>query len=153
MIKIWNYGKKTEYNGHVFDSLKELDFYKRFCEQYDNDSDSKFIVKVHPSYDIVDKFELEPGLDIRGAKYTPDVVITDRKGNLLHVYDVKNGFTAYAIDASAKLRFKLFTERYKVPVECTVVRKNDFKVKIFGTTKQTKIHTFGGIDYEWRQAL
>lgn len=152
MIKIWNYGKKNEYHGHKFDSLKEMDFYKRFCEKYDK-PDSKFVVKVHPSYDIIDKFELELGLNIRGARYTPDVVIEDGQGNLLHVYDVKNGFTAYAIDAAAKLRFKLFTERYGVPIECVVVRKNDFRVKIFGTTKQTKIHTFGGINYDWRKAL
>jgi hypothetical protein len=69
------------------------------------------------------------------------------------VIDVKNGFSAYAVDAACKLRFKLFTKRYKVPVEVVVPRKNDFKVKIFGTTKQTKIHTFGGIDYDWREAL
>ena len=150
---MWKKGNKVNYKNRNFDSEKEFLFYQRFCEKYDNDSDSKFIVKVHPSYDIVDKFELEPGLDIRGAKYTPDVVITDSQGRLLHVYDVKNSFTAYAIDAAAKLRFKLFTERYKVPVECVVIRKNNFKVKIFGTTKQTKIHTFGGIDYDWRKAL
>ena len=151
MIKIWNYGKKNEYHGHKFDSLKEMDFYKIFCEKYDK-PDSKFVVLVHKSYDIIDKFEIS-GLTIRGAKYTPDVVITNRQGDLLHVYDVKNGFTAYAIDAAAKLRFKLFTERYGVPIECVVVRKNDFRVKIFGTTKQTKIHTFGGINYDWRKAL
>lgn len=153
MIKIWNYGKKTEYRGYTFDSLKELDFYKRFCEQYDNNPNSKFIVKVHPSYDIIDKFELEPGLNIRGAKYTPDVVITDRQGNLLHVYDVKNGFNTYAIDATARLRFKLFTKRYGVPVECVVVLKNSFKIKIFGTTKKTKINTFKDISYDWREVL
>lgn len=150
---MWKKGNKVNYKNRNFDSEKEFLFYQRFCEKYDNDSDGKFIVKVHPSYDIVDKFELEPGLNVRGAKYTPDVVIADRQGDLLHVYDVKNGFTAYAIDAAAKLRFKLFTERYKVPVECVVIRKNNFKVKIFGTTKQTKIHTFGGIDYDWRKAL
>lgn len=153
LIKIWNYGKKTEYNGHTFDSLKELDFYKRFCEQYDNDSDSKFIVKVHPSYDIVDKFELDPGLKIRGARYTPDMVVEDRHGNLKHVYDVKNGFTSYGVDAAAKLRFKLFTKRYGIPVEAVVVRKNDFKVKVYGMTKKTKEHVFEDINYNWREAL
>ena len=147
---MWNYGKKESYNGYKFDSQKELAFYQRFCEKYDK-PDSKFVVKVHKSYDIIDKFEIS-GLTIRGAKYTPDVVITDKQGNLLHVYDVKNGFTAYAIDAAAKLRFKLFTERFGVPIECVVVRKNDFRVKVFGTTEKTHEHIFGDIDYDWREA-
>ena len=151
MIKIWNYGKKNEYHGHKFDSLKEMDFYKRFCEKYDK-PDSKFVVLVHKSYDIIDKFEIS-GLTIRGAKYTPDVVITNRQGDLLHVYDVKNGFTTYGVDAAAKLRFKLFTEKYKVPVECVVVRKNDFKIKAFGTTKKTQEHIFKDINYKWQEAV
>lgn len=149
---VWHYGKKTEYNGYKFDSLKEIAFYQSFCEKY-NKSDSKFKVLVHPSYPIIDKFKTENGLEIRKAKYTPDIVIQDHEERLLHVYDVKNGFTSYAVDYSAKLRFKLFTKRYGVPVECVVVRKNDFKVKIFGTTKQTKIHVFKTIDYDWREAL
>lgn len=153
LIKLWNYGKKSEYGGYVFDSSKELDFYERFCAKYDNDLDDRFVVLIHPSYNIIDKFEIEPGFAIRGAKYTPDVVITDYQGNLLHVYDVKNDFSNYAVDAAAKLRFKLFEKRYGVPVECVVVRKNDFKVKIFGTTKKAKIHVFKDFDYDWREAL
>ncbi|AZA17298.1 MAG: Holliday junction resolvase (endogenous virus) [Lactobacillus phage ViSo-2018a] len=128
-----------------------MDFYKTFCEKYDK-PESKFVVIVHPNYRIIDKFELESGLNIRGAAYTPDVVIEDRQGNLLHVYDVKNSFTAYGIDAAAKLRFKLFTKRYGVPVECVVVRKNEFKVKVFGTTKKTHEHIFKSIDYDLKEA-
>lgn len=149
---MWKRGNKVNYRDYIFDSQKEFFFYQRFCEKYDR-PDSDFIVKIHPGYDIIDSWELESGLKIRGAKFTPDVVITDKQGNLLHVYDVKNGFTSYAIDSACKLRFKLFTRRYEIPVEVAIVRKNDFKVKIFGTTKQTKIHTFGGIDYDWRKAL
>ena len=150
---MWVHGEKTEYHGYKFDSIKEMAFYQRFLEKYDNDPDSKLVIKVHPSYSVISGFELESGLKFRGAKYTPDFTVEDRQGNLLHVIDVKNGFSAYAIDQAAKLRFKLFTKRYKVPVEAVVIRKNDFKVKIFGTTKQTKIHTFGGIEYDWRKAL
>lgn len=149
---MWNYGKKTEYNNCKFDSLKELTFYQRFCEEYDN-PESKFVVKVHPSYDIIDKFEIAPGLIFRSAKFTPDIVITDYQGNLLHVYDVKNSFTAYGVDAAAKLRFKLFTKRYGIPVECVVVKKNSFKVKVFGTTKKTEIHEFTNFEYDWKEAL
>ena len=147
---MWNYGKREDYNGYKFDSQKELAFYQRFCEKYDK-PDSKFVVKVHKSYDIIDKFEIS-GLTIRGAKYTPDIVIENKQGDILHIYDVKNGFTAYAIDGAAKLRFKLFTKRYSVPIECVVVRKNDFKVKVYGTTKKTSEHTFEDINYDWREA-
>lgn len=152
MIKIWNYGKKTHYKDKIFDSVKELNFYKNFCEKYDS-PESKFVVKVHPSYQIIDKFELESGLTIRGAKYTPDVVIEDHHGNILHAYDVKNSFTSYGVDASCKLRFKLFEKQYGVPVECVVALKNSFKIKIFGTTKKTKINTFKDINYDWREVL
>lgn len=146
MVK--HFGRKTEYNGYKFDSLKERDFYQRFCEEYDK-PDSEFKVLVHKSYSIIDKFEVA-GLTIRGAKYTPDIVITDLQGNLRHVYDVKNGFSSYAIDSACKLRFKLFTKRYGVPVECVVPRANDFKVKIFGTTKKTTEHILKDINYDWK---
>lgn len=151
MIKIWNYGKKETYRGYKFDSQKELAFYQRFCEKYDR-PDSEFVVLVHPSYDIIKKFEVS-GLTIRGARYTPDVVITDKQNNLLHVFDVKNGFTAYGVDTAAKLRFKLFTKRYGIPVEAVVPRKGDFKVKIFGMTKKTTEHIFKDINYDWRKAV
>lgn len=150
---MWRKGNKVNYKNCVFDSQKEFLFYQRFLEKYDDDPNSKFVVKAHPSYSILSSFEIEPGLKFRGMKYTPDFIIENRRGDILHAYDVKNGFSAYAIDVACRLRFKLFTERYGVPIECVVVRKNDFKVKIFGTTKQTKIHTFGGIDYDWRKAL
>lgn len=153
MIKIWVYGKKEKYGDYTFDSSKELNFYRNFCAKYDNDLDDKYVVLVHPSYNIIDKFEIGPGLNVRGARYTPDFVIADYQGNLLHVYDVKNGFSNYAIDAAAKLRFKLFAKRYRVPVECVVSRKNDFKVKVFGMTKNTKIHVFKDFDYDWRDVL
>lgn len=147
MVK--HFGKKVDYNGYKFDSLKEKDFYQRFCEEYDK-PDSEFKVLVHPSYPTIEKFEIGPGLTIRGAKYTPDFVVEDLQGNLLHVYDVKNGFSSYAIDSACKLRFKLFTKRYGVPVECVVPRANDFKAKIFGTTKKTEEHILKDINYDWK---
>lgn len=150
---MWIRGNKTEYHGYKLDSIKELSFYQRFLEKYDNDPNSEFVVKIHPSYPIIDSWELEPGFKIRGAKFTPDAIIEDRQGNLLHVYDVKNGFTAYGVDAAAKLRFKLFTKRYGMPIECVVPRKNDFKVKVFGTTKKTTEHIFKDINYDWRKAV
>ena len=148
---MWIHGEKTEYHGYKFDSQKEMAFYQRFCEKYDNE-DSEFVVKVHKSYDIIDKFEIS-GLTIRGAKYTPDVIITDKQDNLLHIYDVKNSFTAYGVDAAAKLRFKLFTKQYKIPVEAVVPRKNYFKVKVYGTTKKTTERIFNDIDYDWQEAV
>lgn len=146
-----HFGKKVEYNGYKFDSIKEKDFYSRFCKKFDREG-SEFKIIVHPSYYILDKFEIA-GVNFRNAKYTPDFVITDQQGNLKHVYDVKNGFSSYVVDAAAKLRFKLFEKRYGVPVECVVVLKNSFKVKVFGTTKMTKIHIFEDFDYDWRSVL
>ena len=149
---MWVRGKKSEYRGYKFDSQKELFFYQRFLEEYDR-PDSKFVVKVHHSYQIISSYELESGLKFRGAKYTPDFTVEDNQNNLLHVYDVKNGFSAYGVDQAAKLRFKLFTKQYKLPVEAVVVLKNSFKVKIFGTTKKTEIYTFKDINYDWRKAV
>lgn len=148
MVK--HFGKKTEFNGYMFDSLKERDFYQRFCMKYDK-PDSELKILVHSSYPTIDKFEVA-GVAMRGSRYTPDIVVTDQQGKLLHVYDVKNSFTAYGVDSAAKLRFKLFTKRYGTPVECVVVRKNDFKVKVFGVTKQTHEHIFSDITYDWREA-
>ena len=150
---MWKKGNKVNYKNCIFDSQKEFWFYQRFLEKYDNDPNSEFIVKIHQSYDIIDSLELEPGLKIRAARYTPDMTVEDKQGNLLHVIDVKNGFSAYAVDAACRLRFKLFAKRYKVPVEVVVPRKNDFKVKVFGMTKNAKIHVFKDFDYDWREAL
>lgn len=150
MVK--HFGKKTEFNGYKFDSLKERDFYQKFCEKYDN-PDSEFKVLAHPSYPIIGRFEIGSGVTIRSAKYTPDVVITDQHGKFLHVYDVKNSFSVYGVDSAAKLRFKLFTKQYGIPVECIVPRKNDFKVKVFGTTKKTHEHIFSDINYDWKEVL
>ena len=150
---MWIHGERSEYHGYKFDSQKEMAFYQRFLEKYDDDSNSEFVIKIHTSCPIIDSFELESGLKIRGAKYTADAVVEDRNGEILHVYDVKNSFSAYGVDQAAKLRFKLFTERYGVPIECVVVLKNSFKVKVYGTAKKTEIHVFKDIDYRWGEAL
>ena len=149
---MWVHGNKTEYHGYKFDSQKEMAFYQRFLEKY-NDPNSKFVIKVHPNYPILSGFEIDQGLKFRGASYKPDFVIEDRQGHILHAYDVKNGFTSYAISDAAKLRFKLFTKKYCVPIECVVVLKNTFKVKIFGTTKKTLVNTFNDVDYNWSEEL
>lgn len=149
MVK--HFGKKTEYQGYKFDSLKEKDFYQRFCEKYDTEA-SELKILIHPSYLTIDKFEVDD-VAMRGARYTPDIVVCDQKGKLIHVYDIKNGFSSYAIDSACKLRFKLFAKRYSVPVECVVPRANDFKVKIFGTAKRATEHIFTDLNYDWREAL
>ena len=150
---MWKKGNKVKYRDCVFDSQKEFLFFQRFLEKYDDDPNSEFVIKVHPSYPIISSYELESGLKFRGAKYTPDFTVEDKQKNLLHVYDVKNSFSAYGVDQAAKLRFKLFTKQYKIPVEAVVVRKNTFKVKIFGTTKKTTEHIFNNIEYDWQEAV
>lgn len=123
-----HFGKKIIAYGHSFDSEKEKYFYERFLLY------TSYQVKVHEVFRVMDKF-MVGGSNIRGTIYTPDFTVYDKSGALRHVYDVKNGFTSYAIDNGAKLRFKLFALKYGIPVECVVPRKHDFKMKILGLTK------------------
>lgn len=127
-------------DGHRFPSRKEANFYSKFVR------DSKADFEVHPKFEIAKPFTLG-GKRIAHTVYTPDVVIYDGAGQILHVYDVKNGFTGYAIDAAAKLRFKLFTERYKRFVEIVVVRANDFKTSAYLYESLTNVHIRTSIYY------
>ncbi len=66
-------------------------------------------------------------------------------------YDVKNGYTPYAIDRGAAISFKLFAKKYGIPVEVVVIRTHDFKTKILGTTKKYDVKIRNGVDYDWRE--
>ena len=74
---------------------------------------------------------------------------------MMHVYDVKNSFGAYGIDQSAKLRFRMFAIKFKIPVEAVVVRKHDFKVIAQGVTKpraDKDPFITSNIKYDWIKA-
>lgn len=122
------FGKKVHVDGHKFDSKKEAQFYLQFVKP----SGMRF--EIHPHYQLLDKFPLA-GFWMRGLGYTPDFVIYNADGSIAHVYDVKAGFTAYAVSTAARIRFVLFAYRYHIPVECVIVRKHDFKMKMFNFTK------------------
>ncbi|WP_318646504.1 DUF1064 domain-containing protein [Lacticaseibacillus rhamnosus] len=132
-------------DGYSFDSQKEADFYTRFVKG------CPFDFEVHP------RFILEELKDIGDARigqisYTPDVVVYHNH-TISHVYDVKNSFGIYGIDAAAKIRFRLFAGIYHIPVEAVVVRKHDFKVIAQGVTVQRKDPLIKkDFNYQWQEA-
>ncbi|PWT34040.1 hypothetical protein DKZ26_11630 [Limosilactobacillus reuteri] len=125
------FGQKIEKDGYKFDSIKEYNFYENFVKP----SGLKF--EVHKGFKLHPIIELQNGdLRLRSSIYTPDFVLYNKDGGMKHVIDIKSGFTQFAIDSAAALRFKLFADKYKVPVEVIVPRVHDFRVKIMGTTKK-----------------
>lgn len=129
-----HFGKKVEFDGYTFDSGKEKNFYERFIKSSGRN------YKVHPTYQLLDKFSVG-GYTMRGLSYTPDFVVYEA-GEIAHVYDVKTSVDMKAIDVGAKIRFILFAYRYRVPVEVVVPRKNDFKMKLlsFSNTRIQQAH-------------
>ncbi|MFC6170372.1 DUF1064 domain-containing protein [Loigolactobacillus jiayinensis] len=134
-------GHKVIIDGYTFDSKKEADFYSKFVRE------SGLIFEVHPRFEIMKSFVTNGGKKIPHVVYTPDIVIYDDTGQIIHVFDVKNGFTSYAIDAAAKLRFKLFTMRYQRYVECVVVRAHDFKTNAYLYEPMKTVHIRATINY------
>lgn len=126
----------------TFDSKKEAAFFEKYVYN------CGYRYKVHPRFKTVDLPELH-GLKFRKANYTPDFVIYDENGAIKHVYDVKNGFDTYSIDAAAKLRFKQFQTVYNVPVEVVVMYASHFKTKVLGTTKTYQPKQRTNVDYNW----
>ena len=140
-----HYGNKVECDGYVFDSTKEYNFYKKFIK------DCGFKFKVHEKYTLIDKIKLGNKISIRSLTYKPDFIIFNKDNSIKHVYDVKNGFTPYAIDRGAGISFKLFAQNTGVPVEVVVVRTHDFKTKIMGTTKKYEVQYHNNVNYDWRE--
>ena len=93
---MWTKGNKTKVDGIIFDSQKEANFYTRFVK------DSGYKYEVHKPYILLNKFVVKDNINIRGLKYTPDFIIYDKQGKILHVYDIKNSFTVYGIDQAAQ---------------------------------------------------
>lgn len=121
--------RKVTVGSFTFDSQKEAKFYEKFIQN------SGYKYEVHPSYVIKDKVAIG-GVNLSRISYTPDFVIFDNYGKIKHVYDVKTSInTQFGADTAAKLRFNLFARKYSVPVEVVVPRANDFKMKIYGLTK------------------
>ena len=70
-----------------------------------------------------------------------------------HVYDVKNGFSDYAIDKRAKLKFAMFARVYGLPVEVVVIRTHDFKATITGATKKLEPVIRTNVSYDWQDIV
>lgn len=136
-------GNKVVEDGYTFDSQKEYRFWRDFIR------DSGFDYQVHPKFDLVESFTVDDKVKLRSISYKPDFVVRDSLGRIKHVYDVKNGFTVYAIDSSVQLRFKLFAKQENIPVEVAVVRAHDFKTKVLGVTKRYEPKIRKSIDYDW----
>ncbi|VDG33357.1 hypothetical protein [Lactobacillus brevis ATCC 367] [Lactiplantibacillus mudanjiangensis] len=140
-------GTKVHLDGYVFDSRKEADFYERFIKSCGYDYD------VHPRYQLTRQTIIGPA-KIAAIAYTPDFIVYDKDGNIMHVYDVKNSFGDYGIDRAVRLRFKLFALNEGIPVEAVVIRKYDFKVKLQGTTKSKKEPLVtSNVNYSWTDLI
>ena len=127
-----HFGKKVTYNGIKFDSQKECDFYRRYLEHCGKR------VEVHQRFKLIETFNVG-GYRMRGIDYTPDFVIYDEDNSILHVYDVKTSLSDRGVDSDAKLRFKLFALKNNLPVEIMVPRVHDFKMTMFGWTKNAML--------------
>lgn len=140
-----HFGKKSTVDGYKFDSQKELDFYLRYIKN------SGYEFEVQKNLVLVDKFPLGSH-NVRSVSYKADFVVLDGD-QIKHIYDVKNGFNGYAIDDKSQLKFKLVAQKYHVPVEVVVLRKNDFKVGVLGTTKKIEVQARTNIDYEYSELI
>lgn len=129
-------GKKLHKYGEDWDSEKELAFYERFILN----KVPPELITIHESFGLLVKMRAIYPAVIPSWKYTPDIVIRNKAGQIEHVYDVKNSFSDYGISTANKLTFKQFARIYGVPVEAVVVRTHDFKTACVGVTKQLDLH-------------
>lgn len=124
--------RKVKLDGYTFDSKKEARFYQQFIKP------SGLHYRVHPSFELVEKFQLG-GYNQAGASYAPDFVVYGRDGKVAHIYDVKTSLSPLGTTTAAKLRFKWFQYRYRKPVEIVVPRQHDFKMTLYGFTVKTML--------------
>lgn len=143
------FGTKVKRDGYTFDSQKEAAFYETFIKNCGHSFEVHKSFRLHPIIELCDG-----ELRIRSSVYTPDFVIYDDSGSIAHVIDVKNSFnTTYAIDAAASLRFKLFAEKYGIPVEVVVPRVRSFRVKVLGSTKKFEPVVKYNLDYTLKELV
>ena len=140
------FGKKVVIDGLKFDSMKEASFYKLYLKP------SGYQFTTQERFTLLETFPLEL-VKLRQTVYKSDFVVYDKNGSIKHVYDVKNGYTEYAIDQKSKIKFSLFARKYGIPVEVVVMRKNYFNVTILGTTKKVSPVPMVNIDYDWQDII
>lgn len=111
--------KKVEFDGHIFDSAEELEFYRDWLltGQYRANIDT---IELQPKYQLLPKFE-KMGKKYREMTYTPDFYIefTDQEGNrFAEVIDVK-GYMPRDFPRTRKLFDYFYPE-----LELIIVKKN-----------------------------
>lgn len=142
-----HFAKKVKLDGYRFDSQKEATFYQRYVKP------SGYKFECQKNFVLMDKYEGLGVVNLKRTAYRADFVIFNKDGSIKHVYDVKNGYTEYAIDQKSKIKFSLFARKYGVPVEVVVMRKNYFNVAILGTTKKVRPVPMVNIDYDWQDII
>lgn len=145
------YGRKVHCSdGYTFDSEKEHKFYHQFVR------DSGLRFNIHQQFELAPlKTIADGGVKARSIHYTPDFVIFNNHGQMMHVYDVKNSFGPYGIDSGPKEKFAEFLHKYSIPVEAVVVRAHDFKSIAQSITKKRpndKPLICTNLNYSWRDA-
>lgn len=106
--------KKVQYDGYVFDSIAEKNYYLL----HKNNKNMKMQVK----FPLTDTMRFE-GKTIRKMTYTPDFVFYDDEGNITRVVDVK-GFATNEF----KVKAKVFMSKYQIPL---YIAKYDDKTGLF----------------------
>lgn len=96
--------KRVEYNGIVFDSKLEAEFYKELEIRLMNGEIKNF--SIQPKYVLIPKFTKD-GKNYREMTYTPDFLIEHLNGNI-EAIDIK-GFG----NQSSEIRKKLFDYFYR----------------------------------------
>lgn len=142
-----HFAKKVELDGYRFDSQKEAAFYERYVKP------SGYKFECQKNFVLMDKYEGLGVVNLKRTAYRADFVIYNEDGTPKHVYDVKNGFSDYAIDKRAKLKFAMFARLYGLPVEVVVIRTHDFKVTITGATKKLEPIIRTNVSYNWQDIV
>lgn len=142
-----HFAKKVELDGYRFDSQKEAAFYERYIKP------SGYKFECQKNFVLMDKYEGLGVVNLKRTAYRADFVIFNNDGSIKHVYDVKNGFSNYAIDKRAKLKFAMFARVYGLPVEVVVIRTHDFKTTITGATKKLEPIIRTNVSYDWQDIV
>lgn len=150
MVKVQaqsHFAKKVELDGYRFDSQKEATFYQRYVKP------SGYKFECQKNFVLMDKYEGLGVVNLKRTAYKADFVIYNEDRSIKHVYDVKNGFSDYAIDKKAKLKFNMFARLYGLPVEVVVIRAHDFKATITGATKKLEPVVKTDVSYDWQDVV
>lgn len=114
MPRFNQYIKKVEYNGIVFDSKEELDYYLLLLDRQEKGEVN--YIEVHKAYELIPSYKLG-AKTIKPLTYEADFVFYDNVLDILRVVDVK-GFA----DDVFKLKKKLFDYKFNYPLGLEVMK-------------------------------